>query len=153
MIYNSTSDNSNSELSATLAVKLQDRRHTLYLQIIVASAFVALIVFLSWGSSVNKATLILDLTSGHRTFQGQVVTGMTVFDALKLALDAGSLELKVKEDPDAPRVFVIDTRHPTSIEEVSKVMVNSHQVTVGQMSSLNLNPGDRILVVTKGILE
>jgi hypothetical protein len=74
-------------------------RETLFVQIALVAVFVVVIVFFGWSfeglpeasDDDSLATLIISLDKGSRMFQGEVIEGMTVLDALITSSNAGNI--------------------------------------------------------------
>lgn len=119
--------------------------HALIAQIILVAVFVGALFVLD-GLSRNHATLTLQVGSQQRMFQGEVVPGMTLLDALNASALAGHIPLK----------FFIDQNNKTrivSIDSYSEVMddkiqffVNERLIPLEAIHTVPVNARDEIEV-------
>lgn len=122
---------------------------------VIITVFVAMIVLFSYlfflrtenrGSVKEEATLILSFENGGkgRVFQGEVVDGMTVLEALRASSEAGQIDLKYSFDAESKvAINALNGYFKDSDVKISFYLNNNH-IDTGYINKIPISGGDII---------
>jgi len=131
-------------------------KETLFVQVLLVAIFVVIVIFSSWSfkglpkasKDNNLATLVISLKSGERMFQGEVVEGMTILDALIVSSSTGNIRLNYETDNNgAIDVTEINGHNKDSINFV--YYLNDSMIGAEDINKINLKAGDYIKIEFK----
>lgn len=96
----------------------------------------------------DVAYLEVNISGTRRAFEGEVVSGMTVLDALDASALAGNISFKYEIDKKTHELKIVTLDGYSAVEAPrnATLFLNLVRVDVGTIHSIPLNPGDRILV-------
>lgn len=96
----------------------------------------------------DVAYLEVNINGTRRAFEGGVVSGMTVLDALDASALAGniSFEYEIDKKTHELKIVTLDGYSVVKTPKSATLFLNLVRVDVGTIHSIPLNPGDRILV-------
>jgi hypothetical protein len=120
--------------------------HVLVTRIVIVAAFIAAL-FLADGMSRDYASVTFHLGKESRAFQGEIVTGMTVLDALNAATLAGKITLQFSLDEHGT-VHILDLGGAHPAEDQIRIMVNGERIPTAKIGSTTLRAHDRVEVTT-----
>src|SRR3989344_2138803 len=101
-----------------------------------------------WSPNNHTAYLEVNVNGTKRAFEGEVVNGMTVLDALDASTLAGNINFKYEIDKKSHKLRIV-TFDGYSVNQTSKsttLFLNLVRVDIGNIHSIPINSGDRILV-------
>lgn len=101
-----------------------------------------------WLSNRRVAYLEVNDNGTRRAFEGEVVNGMTVLDALDASALAGNINFRYEIDTESNEVHIVtlDGYSETKTSRNATLFVNLVRVDIGKIHSIHLNSGDRILI-------
>lgn len=113
----------------------------------IGAALVVLALLLLFDrTNARNATVVIDIQGRQRTFQGQVVSGMTVLDALNVSAKAGGLGLDVSSGSGGkPGNVTIEGQNGWS-GKVASVFINGGLLDISDIQTRLLKPHDRVVV-------
>lgn len=118
--------------------------HALIAQIILVAVFIGALFVLD-GLTRNYATLTLQLGSQERMFQGEVVPGMTLLDALNASALAGQIPLQFFIDQNnRTRIVTIGSYPEASANSNMQFFVNDRRIPLETIHTVPINARDRI---------
>ena len=91
----------------------------------------------------SDAHLVLDFGSSQRAFEGQVVSGMTILDALNASVVAGGIPLEFTIQDGQARIVEIDGFHESQPIEV---FLNGQPIDPSGIHSLPIRAQDEVIV-------
>lgn len=98
----------------------------------------------------NHRVAYLEVDDGgiRRAFEGEVISGMTVLDALDASTLAGNINFKYEIDKKSNelRIVALDGYAATKNSKNAMLFLNLVRVDMGKIHHIPLNSGDRILV-------
>lgn len=89
-------------------------------------------------------------SQGHkRVFEGEVIDGMTVFQALQAATLAGNLSFAYTLDPESNKLIVKSINGYTAddVKKSPEFYLNSNPIDSGIIHTVPIKPGDSVLIV------
>lgn len=110
------------------------------------------IVLFSFGvlriAANRSATLTLTFqNNGERVFQGGVVDGMTVLDAILASAKAGGINFKYFINPnDETEILTIDGYSQINLNNQPTLFLNGSSIRIGHIHKIFINPGDEIKI-------
>lgn len=117
--------------------------HGLIAQIILVAVFIGTLFVLD-GLSRNYATLTLQVGTQQRMFQGEVVPGMTLLDALNASAMAGHVPLEFFIDQNnKTRIVALDS-YAEVPEEKIQFFVNQRLIPLEAIHTVPVNARDQI---------
>ncbi len=123
----------------------------LFAQIILLLALVGAIYVskLSFDFSNNNtpglATLVLNLETGKRVFEGEVVKNMTILDALSAAVSVGKIKIDYAIDKNGNvNVIELDNHINGAGNKHLVFYLNSGKIATGDLNKKMVHNGDRI---------
>jgi hypothetical protein len=129
-------------------------KETLFAQLILVLIFILAIWFFKWSisergdgsgyfpdSNSGLATMVIHFNDANRAFEGEVVEGMTVLDALSASAAAGQImaNFRLSENGDV-QISQIDGH--TSDEWQFSFSVNGNKIPTEDLNRHTLAPGD-----------
>lgn len=98
--------------------------------------------------SRNVAYLEVNIDGTRRAFEGEVVDGMTVLDALDASALAGNINFQYEIDRKSNELHIItlDGYSAVKAPKTATFFLNLARVDAGRIHSIVVNSGDRILV-------
>lgn len=98
----------------------------------------------------GQATLILALEDNQqpRIFEGEIVQGMTVLDAIQASTAAGNIRFSYSFDNEKVKLSEINGYDGLSNEEVS-IYLNAEKVDTDAINSISIKDGDEIKIDLK----
>ena len=94
----------------------------------------------------GNAQLIVDLGSQKRVFEGEVIRGMTVLDALNAAVVAGDIKLEFMVDEEGrTRILALDGHSADAVRRLA-FWVNDNPIESARINSIEVKSRDRIIV-------
>lgn len=138
------------EIIPTLAVAY-DRKPVhhghLGTQIAIAAAFI--LVGLGWYylASANTAQLTIDFGNNQRrAFKGQLVSGMTVLDALNASVLAGKIPMAFEMAQDKIKIISLDDHRNVTEDPRVSFKVNNQVINASDINHIMVQPKDKIEV-------
>jgi hypothetical protein len=117
--------------------------HALIAQIILVAVFIGTLFVLD-GLSRNYATLTLQVGSQQRMFQGEVVPGMTLLDALNASALAGRIPLQFLIDQNNKTKIIVLGSFGEVVDEKIQFFVNQRLIPLEAIHTVPINARDRI---------
>ena len=101
-----------------------------------------------WLSNRRVAYLEVNDSGTRRAFEGEVVNGMTVLDALDASAAAGNINFHYEIDRTNHELSIItlDGYSTTETPKTAMLFLNLVRIDIGKIHSIPVNYGDRILV-------
>ena len=101
-----------------------------------------------WPSNRQVAYLEVNDGGTRRAFEGEVLDGMTVLDALDASALAGNINFKYEIDKKSHELHIItlDGYLATKTAKNAMLFLNLVRVDIAKIHSIPLNSGDRILI-------
>lgn len=98
--------------------------------------------------SHDVAYLEVNIDGARRAFEGEVVDGMTVLDALDASALAGNINFQYEIDRKSNelRITTLDGYSASKAPKTATFFLNLVRVDAGRIHSIVVNSGDRILV-------
>ena len=93
--------------------------------------------------SQSDAHLVIDFGSSRRVFEGQVISGMTVLDALNASVVAGDIPLQFTIQDGQARIIEIDGYRKSQPVEV---FLNGQQIDPSSIHSLPIRAQDEVVI-------
>lgn len=94
----------------------------------------------------KEAALLVDFDNIKRMFAGEVVSGMTILDALNASVAAGQIKLTYHVDGDNnTRVKEIND-HTTNGDIQFTFYINSRKIDQSELNKTPIRPGDKIMI-------
>ena len=107
---------------------------------------VALILFRGTAQENSSATLTLDWGGQKRTFQGAVVSGMTVLDVLQASAAVGSIPLEFSMGSEnAVKITRLDGFQGQAGGSMV-VTINGQNIDLAMINTVLVQPRDRIVI-------
>ncbi len=98
----------------------------------------------------NRRVAYLEVNDNgtRRAFEGEVVNGMTILDALDASALAGNINFKYEIDTKSNelKIVTLDGYLATETPKNAMLFLNLVRVDIGKIHSMYLNSGDRILI-------
>jgi len=91
----------------------------------------------------SDAHLVIDFGSSQRSFEGQVVSGMTVLDALNASVVAGGIPLQFIIQDGQARIVEIDGYNNS---QPIAVFLNGQQIDPSGIHSLPIRAQDEVVI-------
>ncbi len=101
-----------------------------------------------WSPNHRIAYLEVDDSGTRRAFEGEVVPGMTVLDALDASSVAGNINFKYEIDKKSHELHIITFNGylANKTSKTATLFLNLVRIDIGKIHSIPINSGDRILV-------
>lgn len=101
-----------------------------------------------WSSNRRIAYLEVNENGARRAFEGEVINGMTVLDALDASALAGNINFKYEIDKKNNELHIItlDGYVATKTPKNAMLFLNLVRVDMTKIHSIPLSSGDRILI-------
>lgn len=101
-----------------------------------------------WLSNRRVAYLEVNDNGARRAFEGEVVNGMTVLDALDASALAGNINFRYEIDTKSNEVHIVtlDGYSETKTSRNAMLFLNLVRVNIAKIHSIPLSSGDRILI-------
>jgi len=127
-------------------------------QVEIASIVALLILALAFKISVNQlkqggeqeelATLAVNFETGKRLFEGEVYDGMTILDALNVAMSVGEIKLNyVLDDKNQTQIMELDGQINNIDGKYFSFYLNNQKVDSQNLNKVRLKAGDRIEIL------
>ena len=98
----------------------------------------------------SKATLILSIDNDKRAFEGEIIEGMTLLDALNLSTSVGSINFKYSIQNDGKvQIMAIDGHIIDGSSVKLSILLNSNPIETSQINKIAIKAGDTIEIMTK----
>lgn len=97
-------------------------------------------------NSKPEASLYIDFDNMKRTFQGEVVEGMTLLDALNAAVAAGNIDIEYVVDRENNIVLSQINDHRMEKNRKFKFFVNNQEVSIQDINKTSVHSGDQIKI-------
>lgn len=112
-------------------------------QILVVVLFLGLL----WMTNVrDTAALTIDFGTYERTFEGTVVSGMTVLDALNASVIAGKIRFSFLIDERGYAKVVEFNDHTSFAQKTPLFFVNGKAISSFEVHKVSIQPEDQIMV-------
>ena len=128
-------------------------KETVTIQILLAVVIIGSIWFLNWTlklfpSSGNSqyASLVIHHQDKNRIFEGEVVEGMTILDALSASSVAGKIELQYDYDDNGKTEIKKINGYTQNISNV-KFLLNNTEVKAEDIGMTPIHPGDKVEIM------
>ncbi len=93
----------------------------------------------------NKATLILSLDNQKRTFEGEIIEGMTILDALNLSTSVGDIKFHYSiQDNGKVKVMAVDDHFIASSFGKLSIFLNSQPIKPSDINKVTIRAGDSV---------
>lgn len=101
-----------------------------------------------WSLNRRSAYLEVNINGTRRAFEGEVVPGMTVLDALDASATAGNINFQYEIDKKSHELHIItlDGYSVSKTPKAATLFLNLVRIDIGKIHSISINSGDRILV-------
>jgi len=101
-----------------------------------------------FSSNDRIAYLEVNNSGTRRAFEGEVVNGMTVLDALDASAAAGNISFKYEIDKKTNelKIITLDGYSATKTAKSAMLFLNLVRVDMAKIHSIPINSGDRILI-------
>jgi hypothetical protein len=126
---------------------LTNENHIIFYQFGFLAVLVVVIFFVRFSGSTNEgvADLTLDMGDYKREFQGPVVDGMTVLDALNASVLAGGINFKFALTEEKTEIIEIND-HGKIGDYNLDFYLNSQRIDDSEINKISIKPEDRVLV-------
>lgn len=95
----------------------------------------------------NLATLAINLDNLKRSFEGEVVEGMTVLDALNMAMAVGKIKLNYAlDDKNQVRIMEINDHLNRVGNKHFAFFLNDKQISSDNLHKIKIKSGDSIII-------
>jgi len=110
-----------------------------------------LIIFILFNLSLDKelgtsktASLILNINGNKREFQGQIISGMTILDALLVSTQAGEINLKYSLNNDNQTTIFELNSHKIYFQDQINFYLNSKKIKTEDINKIKLDNSDMV---------
>ena len=121
----------------------------IFISTILIIVFSALIIFILFNLSLDKelgtsktASLILNIGGNKREFQGQIISGMTILDALLVSTQAGEINLKYSLNNDNQTTIFELNNHKIYFQDQINFYLNSKKIKTEDINKVKLDNSD-----------
>ena len=128
-----------------MTVSLMKTKLNVLLPGVVAAAVIIWLVATFSPPAQGKARLTFDIDGAKRAFEGEVVPGMTVLDAIKTSVQAGNISFYYAAASDGSD-SVLAVNGKRGGQETFRLDVNGQPVDLASIDKTDINPGDEIMV-------
>jgi len=98
-------------------------------------------------SKSNLATLTISLGTSNRSFEGEVVSHMTVLDALNMAASVGNIKLNYTLDENNETKILEINGHRNGKENNNFIfLLNEERISSENINKVELKPGDSVII-------
>ncbi|MEK7515114.1 MAG: hypothetical protein AAB608_01905 [Patescibacteria group bacterium] len=149
-MYDHWNDFSSKAATAELVARTQAdgvRPPSMFVQLLIVVIFLGALIT-SGGAEQGTAQVAFALPQGTRVFEGGVVRGMTLVDALNAAALAGNITLRFAiDDVEGMRIIALDGIATRSAQAVPvRMKRNEETVDVRNAYKASIRPGDIVTV-------
>lgn len=130
-------------------------KETLFVQVALAVIFVAVLGFFNWSLNIlnpspeqQYASLVLTHEGETRKFEGEVVEGMTILDALNASTAAGNIELQYQLNADGS-AKINQVNGYLSEDKKAYFYLNKSEIKPEEVGRVAIKGGDTVEVVFK----
>lgn len=129
-------------------------KNTLVIQIIFIVAIVTGVIIYERFSNEdslkimgeNEAALFIDFDNMKRAFAGEVISGMTVLDALNASVAAGKIKLTYHVDKNNNTKVTEINDHKATSDTKFTFYINSKKLDQNKLNKTSIQPGDKITI-------
>ncbi|MEK7600887.1 MAG: hypothetical protein AAB463_02950 [Patescibacteria group bacterium] len=149
-MYDHWNDFSSKAATAELVARTRGdgvRPPSVFAQLLIVVIFLGALI-MSRGTELGAAQVVFALPQGTRIFEGDVVRGMTLVDALNAAALAGNITLRFAiDDSNGMRIIALDGIATRSIQAIPVRMTrNTDVVDVHKAHAILIRPGDLVKI-------
>ncbi|WKZ26969.1 MAG: hypothetical protein QY311_02425 [Candidatus Paceibacterota bacterium] len=150
-MYDHWNDFSSKAATAELVARTRAdevRPPSMFVQLLIVAVFLGALI-VSGGGDQGTAQVAFALPQGTRVFEGDVVRGMTLVDALNAAAMAGNITLRFAIDEGrGMRIMALDgiATRSAQVAVPVKIMRNTQAVDVSKAHAVPIRPGDMVSV-------
>lgn len=130
-----------------------DKNEVVFIQIAIVIILVMTVIFIDQTfrqdtvstTSPTQASLLINFENKQRLFEGIVVSGMTMLDALSAATTAGQIKLKYSINEDnAVEITEINDHINHTADKVFNFYLNGNKVDADNINQIPIQNGDKI---------